>query len=183
VRFFLIDKCRVCSNNPIERRYGGIFEKGSKEYTLDDFHLLQLDKLDKFTCLKESAVLIPDAEEESSSDEDEDEESGSGDDDDEDDEGQSEGVDRGEDVDEDKDDDEPKRKSKKQDQKAATEVPTVPIEDEPAEEVPETEDPVSQGSSAFNTFIQMISERTRFVLEPMRSWEFPKTRPAVLKMF
>ncbi|KXN81392.1 Kelch repeat-containing protein 3 [Leucoagaricus sp. SymC.cos] len=34
--------------------YGGIFEKGSKEYTLDDFYSLQLDKLDRFTCLKES---------------------------------------------------------------------------------------------------------------------------------
>ncbi|EKM75215.1 hypothetical protein AGABI1DRAFT_123321 [Agaricus bisporus var. burnettii JB137-S8] len=53
--------------------YGGILEKGSKEYTLDDFHLVHLDKLERYTCLKESAILIPDGEEESSSDEDDDE--------------------------------------------------------------------------------------------------------------
>lgn len=40
---------------------------------MDDFHLVQLDKLERYTCLKESAILIPDGEEESSSDEDDDE--------------------------------------------------------------------------------------------------------------
>ncbi|KLO15366.1 hypothetical protein SCHPADRAFT_824811 [Schizopora paradoxa] len=51
--------------------YGGIFERGSKEYTLDDFHSLALDKLDKFICLKKSDVIIPtEGDEESSSDED-----------------------------------------------------------------------------------------------------------------
>lgn len=53
--------------------YGGIFERGSKEYTLDDFHSLALDKLDRYTCLKKSDVVIPtEGEEESSSDEDDD---------------------------------------------------------------------------------------------------------------
>jgi hypothetical protein len=68
-------------------RYGGIFERGSKEYTLDDFYALQLDKMDKYVCLKKSDVVIPtEGEEESSSDEDdgdddedeEDEEDGEG---------------------------------------------------------------------------------------------------------
>ncbi|KAJ3560414.1 hypothetical protein NP233_g10854 [Leucocoprinus birnbaumii] len=66
--------------------YGGIFEKGSKEYTLDDFYSLQLDKLDRFTCMKASTILIPDGEEESSSDEDDD-------DDDEDDDNEDDGRD------------------------------------------------------------------------------------------
>lgn len=54
-------------------RYGGIYEKGSREYTLDDFYALQLDKLDRYICLKKSDVIIPEGEEESSSDEDNDE--------------------------------------------------------------------------------------------------------------
>ena len=70
-------------------RYGGIFERGSKEYTLDDSYALQLDKVDRYTCLKKSDVIIPaGGEEESSSDEgdgdedrDEGEEDGEGSDD------------------------------------------------------------------------------------------------------
>ncbi|KAI0693520.1 galactose oxidase [Cerioporus squamosus] len=64
--------------------YGGIFEKGSREYTLDDFHALPLDKLDRYVCLKRSEIVISEGDEESSSDEDDDE----GDDDDDDDETQ-----------------------------------------------------------------------------------------------
>lgn len=68
--------------------YGGIYERGSREYTLDDFYSIQLDKLDKCTCLKESAVIVPDVgEESSSSDDDDDEDNESGGDDDSDDEG------------------------------------------------------------------------------------------------
>jgi len=52
--------------------YGGIFERGSREYTLDDFHSLQLDKLDRYVCLKHSGVVISEGDEESSSDEDDD---------------------------------------------------------------------------------------------------------------
>ena len=52
--------------------YGGIFEKGVNEYTLDDFYALQLDKLDLFTCLKPSNVVIDEnADDESSDDDDE----------------------------------------------------------------------------------------------------------------
>ncbi|KAI0330708.1 galactose oxidase [Cubamyces sp. BRFM 1775] len=60
--------------------YGGIYEKGSREYTLDDFYSLQLDKLDRYVCLKASEIVIAEGDEESSSDEDDDD---SDDDDDE----------------------------------------------------------------------------------------------------
>lgn len=65
-------------------RYGGIFERGSKEYTLDDFYSVQLDKMDRFVCLKESEVVVPPEggeDEESSSDDDDEEGDESGDDD------------------------------------------------------------------------------------------------------
>ena len=55
-----------------ESSYGGIFERGSREYTLDDFYALALDKMDRYLCLKESAVLVPPPGEESSSSDDED---------------------------------------------------------------------------------------------------------------
>ncbi|KAK0213836.1 galactose oxidase [Armillaria fumosa] len=65
--------------------YGGIFERGSREYTLDDFYSLQLDKMDRYVCLKESGVIIADGDDESSSGSD-DEEEEEDDDDNEDDE-------------------------------------------------------------------------------------------------
>lgn len=71
--------------------YGGIFERVSREYTLDDFHSLQLDKLDRYVCLKASDVVIPDGEEESS-DEDDDEDDEDGEDEDDEDE-ETEGED------------------------------------------------------------------------------------------
>ena len=78
-------------------RYGGIYERGSREYTLDDFHALQLDKLEKYLCLKESDVIIPDGDVESSSD----------DDDEDDDDGNEDGDDDdNDDNDEDEDEDE-----------------------------------------------------------------------------
>ncbi|GJE85417.1 galactose oxidase [Phanerochaete sordida] len=49
--------------------YGGIFEQGSREYTLDDFHSIALDKLDRYVCLKPTDVVIPKDAPESSSDE------------------------------------------------------------------------------------------------------------------
>ena len=71
--------------------YGGIFELGPREYTLDDFYALQLDKLERFVCLKPSGIIIPTEAEESSDDE-----GGSGDegsdDDEEDDDDDDEGV-------------------------------------------------------------------------------------------
>ncbi|RPD60274.1 galactose oxidase [Lentinus tigrinus ALCF2SS1-7] len=64
--------------------YGGIFEKGSREYTLDDFYALPLDKLDRYVCLKRSEIVIAEGHEESSSDEDDDDDDEDDDDDDDD---------------------------------------------------------------------------------------------------
>ncbi|KAK4047007.1 Kelch repeat-containing protein 3 [Microbotryomycetes sp. JL201] len=36
--------------------YGGILESGDREWTLDDFHTIALDKLDRFTCLRECVI-------------------------------------------------------------------------------------------------------------------------------
>ncbi|KAG7097966.1 hypothetical protein E1B28_005276 [Marasmius oreades] len=85
--------------------YGGIFERGSREYTLDDFYSIQLDKMDKFTCLKESGVVIEEGDDESSDDDDE--EDGDDDDDDDDDDEDEDGSDDESDQDE-------KRSRKKQ---------------------------------------------------------------------
>ncbi|PBK88007.1 galactose oxidase [Armillaria gallica] len=56
--------------------YGGIFEKGSREYTLDDFYSLQLDKMDRYVCLKQSGVVIAEGDDESSSESDDDDDDG-----------------------------------------------------------------------------------------------------------
>ncbi|KAJ7632602.1 galactose oxidase [Roridomyces roridus] len=69
--------------------YGGIYERGKREYTLDDFYSIQLDKLDRYTCLKKSEYLIADGDDESSS-EDEDEDDDDEDEEEEDDEEEAE---------------------------------------------------------------------------------------------
>ncbi|KIJ31420.1 hypothetical protein M422DRAFT_53419 [Sphaerobolus stellatus SS14] len=69
--------------------YGGIYESQSKEYTLDDFYSVNLDKLDKYTCLKKSEIII--GADEESSDEDDDEDDEDVDDRDTDDEGEEDG--------------------------------------------------------------------------------------------
>ncbi|KAJ3974343.1 galactose oxidase [Lentinula raphanica] len=58
--------------------YGGIFERGSREYTLDDFYSIHLDKMERFVCLKPSGIVIEEGDDESdeeteAGDEDEDE--------------------------------------------------------------------------------------------------------------
>ncbi|PVF93896.1 galactose oxidase [Serendipita vermifera] len=63
--------------------YGGIYERGAKEYTLDDFYSLQLEKLDRFVCLKESEVVPKEGGNDESEDEDESGEDGEDDDSDE----------------------------------------------------------------------------------------------------
>jgi hypothetical protein len=50
--------------------YGGIYERGKREYTLDDFYSIQLDKMDRYTCLKESGIVIAEEDESSSSEDD-----------------------------------------------------------------------------------------------------------------
>ena len=75
--------------------YGGIFERGSREYTLDDFYSLQLDKMERYVCLKKSDVVIPEGEVESSSDEDDEDDDDDDDDtegDDDDDDGELDGA-------------------------------------------------------------------------------------------
>ncbi|KAJ7172490.1 galactose oxidase [Mycena filopes] len=67
--------------------YGGIYERGKREYTLDDFYLIQLDKMERYTCLKESGIVIADEDDESSSEDDDDDDE---DDDEEDDEEEGE---------------------------------------------------------------------------------------------
>ncbi|SGY45982.1 BQ5605_C001g00367 [Microbotryum silenes-dioicae] len=62
--------------------YGGILEAGDKEYTLDDFFTLQLDKLDRFNCLRECILegldwKGSDSENDSSDDDEDDDGAGS----------------------------------------------------------------------------------------------------------
>ncbi|KAJ7774810.1 galactose oxidase [Mycena metata] len=63
--------------------YGGIYERGKREYTLDDFYLIQLDKMERYTCLKESGIVMADEDDDSSSEDDDDDEEDDDDDDDE----------------------------------------------------------------------------------------------------
>lgn len=39
-------------------RFGGILESADKEWTLDDFHSIQLDKLDRFHCFRECIMYV-----------------------------------------------------------------------------------------------------------------------------
>ncbi|KAG9310547.1 hypothetical protein JVU11DRAFT_9095 [Chiua virens] len=95
--------------------YGGIFELGTREYTLDDFYTLQLDKLDPFVCLKSSGIVISTEAEESSDDEHE-EGGGGGSDKDEGEDEDSEGVSDSE------DERRRRRKTKGKDKKGRREV-------------------------------------------------------------
>ncbi|KAM5543557.1 hypothetical protein V8D89_002808 [Ganoderma adspersum] len=116
--------------------YGGIFEKGSREYTLDDFYMLPLDKLDRYVCLKKSEIVIDDKDEESSDDEDE--------------------EDDGEDEDEDDDDDETQRDE--------TESVTVVGDDEEEKEV-EVLDTIQEEKDSLRTqataFMGVAKDATR----------------------
>ncbi|GAA5842487.1 hypothetical protein JCM11251_007329 [Rhodosporidiobolus azoricus] len=60
--------------------YGGILEAGNREYTLADFHSLNLDKMDRFKCLREDII---DAEEWHGSDSENDDDDSEDDDDEE----------------------------------------------------------------------------------------------------
>ncbi|GAA6002195.1 Kel3p [Rhodotorula paludigena] len=89
--------------------YGGILEAGNKEYTLADFYSLNLDKMDKYKCLREDRI---DSGEWAGSDSENDDDSDS----DEDDEGSQSGRSDGEEGEEGEEDD-----------------GTAPIETEPME--------------------------------------------------
>lgn len=45
-----------------------IFSRKDPKYTFDNFYLLQLEKLDRFTYMKKSNILISDSKKESSND-------------------------------------------------------------------------------------------------------------------
>jgi hypothetical protein len=125
-------------------RYGGIFERGSREYTLDDFYCLQLDKLDRFICLKPCDVVF--AENDDSSSDDSDDSEGDSDTSDEEDE------DYGSDDEEKK----PAPKPKKEQRKEATPIET---EDKPE---PEKEPEVGEEEDAeVVSLVTLCSDRPK----------------------
>ncbi|KAK4056837.1 Kelch repeat-containing protein 3 [Microbotryomycetes sp. JL221] len=91
--------------------YGGILESGDREWTLDDFHTIALDKLDRFNCLRECVI---DTAWLGSDSEDDDDDSSDDENDSDDDKSESEGGDQG-----DEDDD----KAPEDDVKMEEEVP------------------------------------------------------------
>ncbi|KAG6888864.1 hypothetical protein C0992_007305 [Termitomyces sp. T32_za158] len=62
--------------------YGGTLERGSREYTLDDFYAIQLEKMERYVCLRECGVVIPEGEVSSSEDDDDSDDDDDDDDDD-----------------------------------------------------------------------------------------------------
>lgn len=145
-------------NHSLPISYGGIFERGSREYTLDDFYSIQLDKLERYTCLKHSGIVIPAEGDESSSDEDDD------------------GVESDEDGDSDnetrvEEDDEGLNLKKLDDS----------LDDEEADE------PVDVRVSAHIILLcgtMKIDETssTRYVRKRRHSWVYPETRRALRRM-
>ncbi|CAE6417770.1 unnamed protein product [Rhizoctonia solani] len=135
--------------------YGGIFERGSREYTLDDFYSLALDKLDRFVCLKPCDVVFAENDDSSEDEDDSDDES-------DDDDGGSESEDEGEDGSE-GEREKPAPKAKNQIQKEATPMET----DEKSE--PAKEDEVNEGDDAevdeltkqAQTFLGVSKDTTR----------------------
>ncbi|QRV91183.1 glyoxal oxidase [Ceratobasidium sp. AG-Ba] len=119
-----------------------VFSRGSREYTLDDFYSLALDKLDRFICLKPCDVQFADNDDSSEDD---------GDDDDDDNEDDSEGdydqySDSGDEV------AKPPRKHKKDVEEIPRpeEVKTSIEEPAPPQEEPEDEvDELTQQAQAF----------------------------------
>ncbi|KAF8609724.1 galactose oxidase [Ceratobasidium sp. AG-I] len=96
--------------------YGGVFERGAREYTLDDFHSLALDKLDRFICLKPCDVQFAENDDSSEDDDDDDDE----DDEDEDEEDDDEDENGGE---EEESGDEVKKRPSKSKKKLIEEAP------------------------------------------------------------
>ncbi|KAH7345317.1 hypothetical protein B0J17DRAFT_712916 [Rhizoctonia solani] len=139
--------------------YGGIFERGSREYTLDDFYSLALDKLDRFTCLKPCDVVF--AENDDSSEDDDDSDDDSGDDD-----GDSNsGEDEGEDEDRSEDEHEkppPKAKKQKEVTPMETEEKSEPVKGPEVEVVDEVVDEeVDELTKQAQTFLGVSKDTTR----------------------
>ncbi|CAE6472959.1 unnamed protein product [Rhizoctonia solani] len=135
--------------------YGGIFERGSREYTLDDFYSLALDKLDRFTCLKPCDVVF--AENDDSSEEEEDSDDDSGDDDGDSNSGEDEGEDGSE-----CEDKKPAPKEKKQKQKEATPMETdEKVEPAKEPEVEVVDEEVDELTKQAQTFLGVSKDTTR----------------------
>lgn len=67
----------LSQNTPNCARFGGIFEQGTQEFTLDDMHSLALDKLDRFKCIQECHVVGIEDEQDDDDDEDDEDDEGS----------------------------------------------------------------------------------------------------------
>ncbi|KAG8762053.1 hypothetical protein FRC11_011438 [Ceratobasidium sp. 423] len=133
--------------------YGGIFERGSREYTLDDFYSLALDKLDRFVCLKPCDVVFSESDESSEDEDDED------DDDDEEDGDSDNSEDDGEGGSEDGYE-KPAPKVKKEKPKEATPMETDEPPKEP--EADEGEDAeVDELTKQAHTFLGVSKDATR----------------------
>ncbi|KAL5531468.1 hypothetical protein ACEPAG_4345 [Sanghuangporus baumii] len=119
--------------------YGGILEIGPKEFTLDDFHSLSLDKLDRYICIKPCEIDLPKEGEiiESSSDDEEDEEDSSDDNNTEDERDDEIKMKRSvpDEPDEDKDDEERSSKCEKWAQRQVDSVGADSSEDKPVSEM------------------------------------------------
>ncbi|QRV76349.1 kelch repeat-containing protein 3 [Ceratobasidium sp. AG-Ba] len=131
--------------------YGGIFERGSREYTLDDFYSLALDKLDRFICLKPCDVQFADNDDSSEDD---------GDDDDDDNEDDSEGdydqySDSGDEV------AKPPRKHKKDVEEIPSPEEVKASIEEPASPQEEPEDQVDELTQQAQAFLGVSKDAAR----------------------
>ncbi|KAG9084728.1 hypothetical protein FRC06_003921 [Ceratobasidium sp. 370] len=131
--------------------YGGIFERGSREYTLDDFYSLALDKLDRFVCLKPCDVQFADNDD-SSEDGDDD------DDDDDEEDGEEDEYEEGESEDEAA---KPPHKIKKAAEEATTLGEVKLIEEEPKLVEDDSEDEVDELTQQAQAFLGVSKDATR----------------------
>ncbi|CAE6469542.1 unnamed protein product [Rhizoctonia solani] len=135
--------------------YGGIFERGSREYTLDDFYSLALDKLERFVCLKPCDVVFAENDDSSEDEDDSDDES-------EDDDGESESGDEGEDGSEgERENPPPKTKNKKQKEETQMEIDekVEPVKESDVKEVEDAE--VDELTKQAQTFLGVSKDTTR----------------------
>ncbi|KAK7038834.1 Kelch repeat-containing protein 3 [Paramarasmius palmivorus] len=114
--------------------YGGILERGTREYTLDDFHYVHLDKMEQWVCLRPHSWVFGEGEESEEDSGDEDDESDS--------EYDESGDSDGEEV------DEPKKKKKDRKQEGIPD-PEPELEDEPE---PEPEDVLRTRAQEFMSY-------------------------------
>jgi hypothetical protein len=134
----------TCVQKGILYIYGGILEVDDKEYTLDDFWSINVDKMTEYVCMKSSELDEQEWLGEQSDDDDEDEEDGEDDDDasdeeNEEDENENESVSS-------------KNKSRKKKKTEAT------VEEPEEEEVPEPIEEESEQVKAMNKLNQLLEQ-------------------------